>query len=310
MTIWLGPVYSGSASALDFIREVDNTCNDAVGAYDWVAGVQFSADAGAWTGYFSQPKEEIQFETLMALRELFRRRYWSRLWIIQEILFARLIVVRCGDRLVEWEKLLDFQVWTRSQRYLVVKHFQQVSDILHVPSNVRKILDTKRAWGLGDAWKQPTQSLRRVLSDYRMFECVNEFDKVYGLLGLVTKGTTVPVDYAKETTEVFKDVIKAVLTDDSITMTGFLGFSFTLWGTICAVYPLNAKLFSDTMVTAAEEAENDTFDTRKKFIIYEHEEAEVEAASNQVRFSLSDIVLAMDSHGVDRWTDPYNNVPQ
>jgi Heterokaryon incompatibility protein (HET) len=36
-----------------------------------------------------------------------RRRYWRRLWTVQEIILARLIEVHCGDSCASWTSLIE-----------------------------------------------------------------------------------------------------------------------------------------------------------------------------------------------------------
>lgn len=43
-----------------------------------------------------------------ALDSIFRRSYWYRAWIIQEIYFAKKVDVVCGPRSVSWDSLIDF----------------------------------------------------------------------------------------------------------------------------------------------------------------------------------------------------------
>jgi hypothetical protein len=43
------------------------------------------------------------------LAEIFMRDYWSRLWVIQEIHFARTIIVQCGSYGMDWIRMLAVQ---------------------------------------------------------------------------------------------------------------------------------------------------------------------------------------------------------
>jgi hypothetical protein len=42
---------------------------------------------------------------------LLHRTYWSRIWIVQEVLFARSLSVTCEKKRVSWEAL---DMWTQS----------------------------------------------------------------------------------------------------------------------------------------------------------------------------------------------------
>jgi hypothetical protein len=69
--LWLGAEADGSGEAMEAIN------------------------SGA--GSMRQYESEVQ--------SLFRRPYWNRLWILQEILMAQNISVICGDQFFAWETL-------------------------------------------------------------------------------------------------------------------------------------------------------------------------------------------------------------
>ncbi|KAF1973936.1 hypothetical protein BU23DRAFT_442266, partial [Bimuria novae-zelandiae CBS 107.79] len=77
MVIWLGPDGDGSRIAMDFIRTVDLADDNKHAEKAWATQAQVS----------------VQVEALRALKALFQRRYWNRLWVIQEIMYARRIAV-------------------------------------------------------------------------------------------------------------------------------------------------------------------------------------------------------------------------
>jgi hypothetical protein len=52
-------------------------------------------------------KSQDSIEALDSLTEIFRRDYWSRVWVIQEVHFARSITVQCGEYTMPWTRIVD-----------------------------------------------------------------------------------------------------------------------------------------------------------------------------------------------------------
>ncbi|OAL04249.1 hypothetical protein IQ06DRAFT_332720 [Phaeosphaeriaceae sp. SRC1lsM3a] len=55
---------------------------------------------------------------ISALNNLFRRPYFNRVWVIQEVHFARSITIVCGTRTLDWGALQNFRDWTRSAKWI------------------------------------------------------------------------------------------------------------------------------------------------------------------------------------------------
>jgi hypothetical protein len=53
----------------------------------------------------------------LAIRNLLRRPYWSRLWIYQEVQLARNVVVRCGVKEISWQSFAGlYEAWYQIHR--------------------------------------------------------------------------------------------------------------------------------------------------------------------------------------------------
>jgi hypothetical protein len=96
--VWLGEASDNSDMAFEILASVHGNLGLLHGmAKSWrTAGVDV-------TEYCSNQVE-------MALRSICKRPYWSKVWIIQEILSVPLVDVLCGSKVLCWE---DF--WTGLQ---------------------------------------------------------------------------------------------------------------------------------------------------------------------------------------------------
>ncbi|KAF4635896.1 hypothetical protein G7Y89_g2193 [Cudoniella acicularis] len=144
-------------------------------------------------------------ENPSAVRTLCNRGYWRRVWIIQELLLAREIIILCDTRLLHWEWL------------------DTASSKLQFPSSANFILN-KRAEVLllrqtaGNTYTRPHFSLTDLMRMVRDFKCTDIRDRVFGMLGLVTKpfeGSLIEADYELSREELFFKTLEYVKEADS-----------------------------------------------------------------------------------------------
>jgi hypothetical protein len=124
---------------------------------------------------------------------LLRNVYFTRLWIVQEILLAKEVRV-----MVHWD------VWVPWDTLSVVADFDfgaaidhPVSALCLINCNVFFVPDT----------------LIQLLAFFGESKCEDPHDKVYSLLGLVREETCIVPDYSKSMQELYGDVSKAVCVD-------------------------------------------------------------------------------------------------
>ncbi|KAK4099221.1 HET-domain-containing protein [Parathielavia hyrcaniae] len=119
------------------------------------------------------------------IRCLQKDKYWTRLWIIQEIGRARHLRVCFGDHYMQWEAFA---------RLINMNHGDGNTGPLRLDRLLRKDYDD-------------SHTLKRLLEDHREAECINPRDKIYGLVGLACDAADSPMDYNKSLYEVWKDTM-------------------------------------------------------------------------------------------------------
>ena len=143
---------------------------------------------------------------IVALQTLFEIDYWSRTWIIQEVILAKMLVVCCGSQQITWNSL-DF--WTRNtntifsamgkpprETYLPVRRLR-AEDVL----DMKNIREKKKGF--------PGLDYLIITNDETY--CKDPRDRVFALLSLAPTPKYVEmirVDYTKTTEEIFFDVVK------------------------------------------------------------------------------------------------------
>lgn len=153
--------------------------------------------------------------TRTALRDLFRRPYWSRVWIIQEVAHAKSIKFVCGDKSITEDAFHHSLRLVRNFRQFrnIRKGYQvkaQGSGSAVFPTNTQNpinLLKIRRAPG-----PLPLIYLVRML---KFFKAGDPRDRVFALLGLAADGDTLglrPDYHTKSYQDVYHDAAAALIT--------------------------------------------------------------------------------------------------
>ncbi|RBQ73407.1 hypothetical protein FVER14953_20487 [Fusarium verticillioides] len=141
-----------------------------------------------------------------ALHALFDRRYWRRMWIIQELLHANDITVWCSSLSFTWDDM--------EKLYLKLKTIEESNWFAHheyhlmVMQSSAAVMVWQRAhWRHPDT---PVPSLQTLIEIFRDWQCTDLRDKVFALSGMATEESTVEPDYALTTREVYFAVLRHV----------------------------------------------------------------------------------------------------
>jgi hypothetical protein len=133
----------------------------------------------------------------MGLRELALKRYWTRLWVVQEVLVASSIKVQCGLYCVPWINLKHFF------------EYLQLKPVRFNPFNGNREIELKAGDAMEAIMKSRmqafvagrpgnlTSNLSYLCWLHGKGECEKEVDKVFGLWALASDccQQAVPVDY-------------------------------------------------------------------------------------------------------------------
>lgn len=142
---------------------------------------------------------------------IFQRRWFYRVWIIQEFTCAKRCVFYLGSRELDWE--IDFMSAAISlestAKIRALKHNTAASSILTSFSNAQELSHLKEKHddgGLG--------TLYDVLCETYGFEATNPLDRVYAVLGLVSEPdqrSSLSVDYSQSYEALLLRVARTIL---------------------------------------------------------------------------------------------------
>jgi hypothetical protein len=195
--VWLGRCSdSSSGRALHFLHAIQSRRGAAFKSHASF-GHCFCPDDSKCMIKGSSPQHNL--EPHPALQALLSNPYWSRAWIVQEIILAPRAKIVCGpysiDYVVEKESLL-LRSHSR-ERCWFPQDTQQFFDLMytHAQIQLRDPLHTQRLWRLQDA----ILFVRGEARDVR--------NKVFALQGLVMPEQRIRIDYTITKEKLFQEVL-------------------------------------------------------------------------------------------------------
>jgi hypothetical protein len=139
-----------------------------------------------------------------ALQQFFRNPYWTRLWIVQEIMLAKDIFIMCGKTILPWKDLRNFCT----------------EGLENLPLDAKQVVPEQVLWLAQHSSLAIRYKYQDLLRAFCTNVCKDPRDKIYGLQGLVEeldKMNTGEIDYTKPVHVVYQDTIKAMLLSRSPT---------------------------------------------------------------------------------------------
>ncbi|KAI1421313.1 heterokaryon incompatibility protein-domain-containing protein [Xylaria sp. FL1777] len=201
VAIWLGTESDDSEQALDLLKTI-TTVADSGGA----TLIENIIESKKWQPHFT------------ALVTLFERDYWSRLWVVQEVLNAKRVEVYCGQSQLPWPVFQKgCRIFHQHERALklqfpggLVPGSRQSSSYAHILSSEgpASLSFLRRVRNVGP------ESLLEVLHISRKKLAADPRDKVFAVLGILPEPIrrSFPLDYNASIKEVYTNVVSFLLT--------------------------------------------------------------------------------------------------
>ena len=157
-----------------------------------------------------------QLLRITALDLLFKRPYWSRVWVVQELVSASKVLFVCGTQTVTEEVLHhSLRLLRNFRRYEILKVGQDTSPSEHQRASLVSIdnhdpialLKFRRARAAGPF------PLVYLLRNLRSFGATDPRDKIFALLGVASDARALGLspDYRKSCEEVYSEVALALI---------------------------------------------------------------------------------------------------
>ncbi|KAI8635167.1 heterokaryon incompatibility protein-domain-containing protein [Xylariaceae sp. FL1651] len=210
--VWLGLTGDTDCAAMELVKSLGATVPDP----EEPLANGFSEYGQAFLDIFecAEPKE------VRALSQLFKRPWWTRVWVVQELSLAnqQAAIVRCGKASVPWLSFLVAAYAIESSWFIVEAIVTSVfpDDKVDSFNNGIRMAQCRRVDPT-----HPPYALLELLHQHRDCESTDPKDKVYGLLGLSGDAEDIGItpNYGRSPEEIFTDLFKKhVLATKSLDM--------------------------------------------------------------------------------------------
>ena len=154
--------------------------------------------------------ENIQ--ACLGLEDILKRPYWRRVWIIQELVAASKVVLRCGFQSLDWDRLIRasacLNIW-HADINRQLKELGSSEKVSWRPHKAHRIDNTR---GI-QVNKDRQRHLLNLWSTHKMCAASDPRDKVFALLGLaddLNLYDPIPIDYSLPVNAVFHNFVHAL----------------------------------------------------------------------------------------------------
>lgn len=138
-----------------------------------------------------------------ALLDISHLSYWTRLWIIQELVLAKQVILFVGQtklstlQLVKFYELMD---QFGQLNYPLGQPSREVSRVLALIGLDRNVLSANLSW---------LDALSRL--SFKHLKCTEPRDLIFGLLGLVSTSERIPIDYKLDKGELLLLILEKIV---------------------------------------------------------------------------------------------------
>lgn len=203
----MSAIYSRAAMVRIYLGRASPTSSLAMNWIEQFASRRCSPGGIITHGSLSQSTPlstlERQVDCWQALRLLCARKYWRRLWIVQEVVLAERLLIHCGRDEAPWEgvdNLLDGfrKLFKPKAARPAAAHIRR--------GMLMKLRDLKKMH------RTVGCPLDVLLEATRDSLCSDPRDKVYGLLGLANnvRAGRIEINYATKTGDAYGDMLKTL----------------------------------------------------------------------------------------------------
>ena len=154
--VWLGEKSADSDVAMDFIESLGQGTSDQLKG-DW------SMEQTRWP----------------AINDLMQRKWWTRIWVVQEALMSRRVIVQCGEKRADIVKFVKFMD-------------RKEYPLRHQPEKSKQLFETPFKGILSNWYTHKRQveagglSLQKLIFMTTGFQASVRNDRIFALLGLAT----------------------------------------------------------------------------------------------------------------------------
>lgn len=187
--VWIGSQHNGSDRALKLARDLNSCSKEKVGTI------------------LKDQSRKVDIEALVIM---FRRQYWWRIWVVQEISCSKDTTIYCGDDAIPWQDLENVvDIMKREQHYIYAIYYKHLSKPHTLMHGGPRSLQLSR-YSCSASTHAP---LLELLLSHKSKKSTDPKDKVYALVGISSSRNTFGnIDYSLSMREVFTHTARHIIT--------------------------------------------------------------------------------------------------
>ena len=207
---WLGPKYDHSDSVLAFLNKIGKTSLEVT-----VADLQLG-------NYPDQESQDIR-RTLhdpnkaRSLVSFYQREWWQRLWVLQEAVLAKNLILHCGKKTIEW-KVFE-KAYAKIDAFLRINRNgghgvdeKLAGGILYLSLGASTIVVERGRHSHKEGRQERSDDILWYLSSLSDRYYKDPRDIVFSGLGLLGEGDLgIDIDYNKSPEDIYVETAKAIL---------------------------------------------------------------------------------------------------
>jgi hypothetical protein len=163
----------------------------------------------AWTGFEDTKEDDVMrardrvrhpfaLRDVTSFLQMCRQKYWTRLWIVQELFLARSVKFAYKARVWSIGDVWRFINLNRAE----VGELREILDLGYF-----LLSDMQAVYRFQEVNGEPALDLGYALRTYGCLQCEDPRDQVYGVQAIVERGERLVADYSKTTNDIFIDVL-------------------------------------------------------------------------------------------------------
>lgn len=188
--VWLGDASTDTGLAIDLLAQIGE-----IGRYDpQISTSRNVGTAAAWR----------------AVEELFKREWFDRIWVIQEVSLARSVDIRCGQHEMSWT------TFNRALQWYLEDNTHIRRGILDADSLFMNAIEVRNAWAARIYGTGCEPELESLLAQFSHWKATVLDDKVNGLLGMSQEHDVPELqpNYDNSVYQTYINVVRYLITRD------------------------------------------------------------------------------------------------
>ncbi|KAN0113319.1 HET domain containing protein [Hyaloscypha variabilis] len=155
-------------------------------------------------------RDKTNTKSLEAIIKLYRRPYWDRIWVVQEVISAKKATVMCGKYRIDWLKFQTVQkyLWSHHKRDLVRLEYEEPTlSGLSIGPKGGNTMELPQPLSSSDP------DINALLTTFWPKKASDPRDKIYALVGLSSarNDSRFVIDYSASVRRVYINLVKYIL---------------------------------------------------------------------------------------------------